>query len=99
VPFYRRILPVIAACCPFLLEPQATGTLGVLALLVRALPSRPPRVPSRPQVRALLRAALPLPVLDVALALALVAYWQRHNLAACRSHRKRTLRCLAAQGP
>jgi hypothetical protein len=50
-------------------------------------------------VRWLLRAALPLPVLDVALALALVAYWQRHNLAACRSHRKRTLRCLAAQGP
>ncbi|MGI8913552.1 MAG: hypothetical protein ACR2JY_07165, partial [Chloroflexota bacterium] len=76
--------------------------------LPQALPPQPPRVPSLPQVRCLLRAALPLPVLDVALALALVAYrqrhnlaayWQRHNLAAYRSHRKRTLQRLAAQGP
>jgi hypothetical protein len=69
------------------------------ASLPRALPPTPPRVPSLPQVRWLLRAALPLPVLDPALALALVAYWQRHNLAAYRSHRKRTLRRLTAQGP
>ena len=67
--------------------------------LSQALPPQPPRVPTLPQVRWLLRAALPLPVLDVALALALVAYWQRHNLAAYRSHRKRTLQRLAAQGP
>lgn len=33
MPFYRRILPVIAACCPFLLEPQAIN----LALLIGAL--------------------------------------------------------------
>jgi len=50
-------------------------------------------------VRWLLRAALPLPVLDPALALALVAYIQRRNLAAYRSHRKRTLQRLTAQGP
>jgi len=50
-------------------------------------------------VRWLLRAALPLPVLDPTLALALVAYWQRHNLAAYQSHRKRTLERLAEQGP
>lgn len=43
--------------------------------------------------------ALPLPALDPALALALVAYMQRHNLAAGRSHRQRTLQRLAAQGP
>ncbi len=46
------------------------------------IPARPPRVPSLPQVRWLLRAALHLPVLDPAPALALVAYIQRHNLAA-----------------
>jgi hypothetical protein len=67
--------------------------------LPQALPPQPPRVPSLPQVRCLLRAALLLPVLDPALALALVAYWQRHNLAAYRSHRKRTLQRLAARGP
>ena len=67
--------------------------------LPQALPPQPPRVPTLPQVRWLLRAALPLPVLDVALALALVAYWQRHNLAAYRSHRKRTFQRLIAQGP
>jgi hypothetical protein len=67
--------------------------------LPQALPPQPPRVPTLPQVRCLLRAALPLPVLDVALALALVAYIQRHNLAAYRSHRKCTLQRLAAQGP
>lgn len=67
--------------------------------LPQALPPQPPRVPSLPQVRWLLRAALPLPILNPALALALVAYIQRHNLAAYRSHRKRTLQRLAAQGP
>jgi hypothetical protein len=67
--------------------------------LPQELPPRPPRLPSLPQVRWLLRAALPLPVLDPALALALIAYWQRHNLAAYRSHRQRTLQRLAAQGP
>ena len=67
--------------------------------LPQALPPDPPRTPSLPQVRWLLRAALPLPRLDPRLALALVAYWQRHNLAAYRSHRKRTLQQLAAQSP
>ena len=67
--------------------------------LLRALPSQPPRLPSLLQVRWLLRAALPLPVLDVALALALVAYWQRHNLAAYRSHRKGFLQRLREQPP
>ncbi len=43
--------------------------------------------------------ALPLPALDPALALALVAYIQRHNLAAGCSHRQCTLKRLAAQGP
>lgn len=33
MPFYRRILPVITACCPFLLEPQAIN----LALLIGAV--------------------------------------------------------------
>jgi hypothetical protein len=33
------------------------------------------------------------------MALALVAYYQRHNLAAYRAHRKRTLARLAALGP
>ncbi len=60
--------------------------------------AEPPRTPTLPQVRWLLRAALPVPVLDVALALALVAYTQRRNLAAYRSHRKRTLRQLTMQG-
>ena len=68
-------------------------------ILPQALSPQPPRVPTLPQVRWLLRAALPLPVLDAALALAHLAYWQRHNLAAYRSHRKRTLQRLVAQGP
>jgi hypothetical protein len=66
---------------------------------VVCLDGLPPRLPSLPQVRWLLRAALPLPVLDPTLALALGAYWQRHNLAAYRSHRQRTRQRLAAQGP
>ena len=47
----------------------------------------------------LLRAVLPLPVFDLATAVALVAYYQRHNLAAYRSHRQRTLKRLAELSP
>jgi len=65
------------------------------AALVPALPFHPPRIPTLPQIRWLLRAALPFPTLDVTLALALVNYTQCHNLAAYRSHRKRTLQHLA----
>ena len=43
------------------------------------------------QVRLLLRVALPLPVLDLPAALALIAYQQRHTYAAYCSHRKRLL--------
>jgi hypothetical protein len=43
------------------------------------------------QVRLLLRVALPQPALDLPAALALIAYQQRHNYAAYRSHRKRLL--------
>jgi len=65
------------------------------AALSPSLPCHPPRIPTLPQIRWLLRAALPLPTLDVTLALALVNYTQCHNLAAYRSHRKRTLQYLA----
>jgi hypothetical protein len=51
------------------------------------------------EARLLLRALLPLPVRDVAAALALVAYQQRHKTAAYRSHRKRRLLALQALGP
>ena len=51
------------------------------------------------EVGLLLRALLPLPPLDVAAALALVAYQQRHKTAAYRSHRKRRLLTLQALGP
>jgi hypothetical protein len=47
----------------------------------------------------LLRALLPLPVWDVAAALAWVAYQQRRKTAAYRSHRQRRLRDLMALGP
>jgi len=40
-----------------------------------------------------------MPVLDIPLALAIVDYSQRHNLAAYYSHRKHTLRCLAKDSP
>ena len=72
---------------------------GPITDLPQALPPDPPRTPTLPQVRRLLRTALPLPVLTPALALALVAYWQRHNLAAYSSHRKRTLQQLTARSP
>jgi len=42
---------------------------------------------------------LSLPRFDPAAALALVAYQQRHNLAAYSSHRKRTLQHLAEHAP
>ena len=62
------------------------------------LPARAVRV-SVAEARVLLRALLPLPPLDVAAALALVAYQQRHKTAAYRSHRKRRLLALQALGP
>jgi hypothetical protein len=43
------------------------------------------------QVRLLLQAVLPLPVLDLSAVLDLVAYQQRHKYAAYRSPRKRLL--------
>ena len=46
------------------------------------------------ETRMLLRALMPPPVFDVKAALALLAYQQRHNVAAYRSHRKRRLRRL-----
>jgi hypothetical protein len=43
------------------------------------------------QVRLLLQAAWPQPVLDLPAVLTLIAYQQRRNYAAYRSHRKRLL--------
>jgi len=77
--------------------PPSPATLPP-SLLPRGLPPQTPRAPTLPQVRWLLRAALPLPILDPALALAFVASTQRHTLAAYCSHRKRTLQRLVAQG-
>jgi hypothetical protein len=48
--------------------------------------------------RLLLRAVLPLPVLDVSRTLALLAYHQRRKVAAYRAHRKRRLAVLARAG-
>ena len=62
------------------------------------LPPVPVRL-SLAEVRELLRALLPLPLWDVAAALAWVAYQQRRKTAAYRSHRKRRLRDLMALGP
>ncbi len=62
------------------------------------LPARPVRL-SLAEARVLLRALLPLPVWDVAAALAWVAYQQRRKTAAYRSHRKRRLLALQALGP
>ena len=62
------------------------------------LPPRAVRV-SLAEAQLLLRGLLPLPVLDVAVTLALVAYQQRRKTAAYRSHRKRRLLALQALGP
>ena len=72
-----------------LLPPTATA-----AQLDRLLPPAP-RTLSRAQVRVLLRACLPLPILDRAQALALLRYHQRHKHTAYRAHRARRLRWLA----
>jgi len=48
--------------------------------------------------RLLLRAVLPLPVLDGPHALALLAYHQRRKAAAYRAHRQRRLAALARAG-
>ena len=48
------------------------------------------------QVRLLLQAVLPQPVLDLPAVLALIAYQQRRNYAAYCSHRKRLLAQLQA---
>ena len=58
---------------------------------VPTLDSHPCLPLSVAQVRLLLRVALPQPALDLPAALALIAYQQRHNYAAYRSHRKRLL--------
>jgi len=44
------------------------------------------------QVRLLVRVVLPPPHFDRAAVLALIAYQQRHKLAAYRAHRRRRLR-------
>jgi len=49
-------------------------------------------------VRLLLQAALPQPVLDVPAALALLAYQHQRKVAAYRSHRTRVLAQLARPG-
>ena len=74
---------------PVPLPPAATASQ-----LVQLLPSVP-RTLSRAQVCVLLRACLPLPTLDLAQALALIAYHQRHKRAAYQAHRRRRLRWLA----
>jgi hypothetical protein len=66
--------------------------------LISRLPARAVRL-SLAEARLLLQALLPLPVLDVAAALARVAYQQRRKTAAYRSHRKRRLLALQALGP
>ena len=66
--------------------------------LARSLPPVAVRV-SLAEAKVLLRALLPLPVLDVATVLALVAYQQRRKTAAYCSHRQRRLLTLQARGP
>jgi hypothetical protein len=66
--------------------------------LTTSLPPVAVRV-SLTEAQVLLRALLPLPVLDVTAALAWVAYQQRRTTAAYGSHRKRRLLALQARGP
>ena len=65
-------------------------------IAVLRLPAREQIPLSVAQIRLLLQVALPLPVLDISAALALIAYQQQHKLAAYRSHRKRILKRLLA---
>jgi len=67
--------------------------------LPQALPPAPLLTLTLPQTRRLLAAVLPLPRFDPVAALALLAYQQRHNLAAYLSHRKRRLQHLAKHDP
>jgi hypothetical protein len=80
------------------LVPDPVVCLDPAQDLLSQLPPRAVRV-SLAEARALLRALLPLPTLDVAAALAWVAYQQRRKTAAYRSHRKRRLLALQALGP
>ncbi len=59
--------------------------------LGRALPPTAEIKISLAEVRMLLRALLSLPVFDLEMALALLAYQQRRKAASYRSHRKRQL--------
>ena len=72
--------------------------LGAAAAMPACLPPVAVRV-SLAEVGLLLRALLPLPVWDVAAALAWLAYQQRRKAAAYRSHRARKLLELMARGP
>jgi hypothetical protein len=58
---------------------------------VPSLDSHPSLPLSIAQVRMLLQAVLPQPVLDLPAVLDLIAYQQRHKHAAYASHRKRLL--------
>jgi hypothetical protein len=60
------------------------------------LSPRPPIGLSVAQVRRLLAAVLPQPLLEIAAVLQLIAYQQRRKRAAYRSHRKRRLATLYA---
>jgi hypothetical protein len=73
--------------------PPGTPPPGPLATLLPPLPVGL----SVAEVRVLLRALLPLPVLDPAAALAWLAYQQRRKLAAYCSHRRRRLRRLSGE--
>lgn len=76
----------------------------MLSAAADALPDDVPWPPlahlplSLANVRFLLQAALPQPVLDVPAALALLAYQHQQQVAAYRSHRKRLLALLARPG-
>jgi DDE superfamily endonuclease len=92
-PVYKYYLSNAPAATP---EPVVWLAPGADA--TTRLPPRALRV-SLAEARLLLRALLPLPPLDVAAALALVAYQQRRKTAAYRSHRTRRLLALYALGP